>query len=340
MAAFSIAPGGKALFRMDNTCVLILEEVVATAFSSPAMATSHTFGEYFEIGTNSTVIVGGPNLVRSANMVGPLLELVGDTDDTTVLEVFGIPFGHLVTWNGELVFTTISPLGALTGTIAGPSVTAKAFKPPQLTTWRYQDSLPEMSSYDDTRWVLANKTSTFLSMPVYPRSGPELLSEQDYGFVTGNVLWRGHFNATGNESAVYLAINGGPAFAASIWLNDAWIGSLTSWNSSDSDVKNGTFAFPAGTLVDGSNVVTVLKDNMGLNEASGTNGLKQPRGIVGYEIAGGSGLWVILSDFRSEYADGMAPSTEWRVQGNLGGDTAYPDRTRGALNEGGLYAEV
>jgi hypothetical protein len=38
------------------------------------------------------------------------------------------------------------------------------------------------------------------------------------------VLWRGHFTASGSETSVNLTINGGQAFAASIWLNDVFIG--------------------------------------------------------------------------------------------------------------------
>jgi hypothetical protein len=206
--------------------------------------------------------------------------------------VYGFNKGTKVVWNGKSVDTKLSTLGALIGTIPGPTTAARDFKPPQLTKWRYSDSLPEIKSgYDDSRWVVANKTSTFLALPNYPRSGPELLAEQDYGFAVGNVLWRGHFNSSGgNESAVTLSVNGGPAFAASVWLNEEWIGSLTSWNSSDSDVQNGTFAFLEGVLKSGDNVVTVLKDNMGMNEASGTNGVKQARGIIGYGIVGGDGL--------------------------------------------------
>ena len=38
------------------------------------------------------------------------------------------------------------------------------------------------------------------------------------------VLWRGHFNATGSETSVNLSINGGQAFAASVFLNQHFIG--------------------------------------------------------------------------------------------------------------------
>ena len=48
---------------------------------------------------------------------------------------------------------------------------------------------------------------------------------------------------------------------------------------------------------------------------------KTPRGILNYQLAGHE-----------------APSLHWKLTGNLGGED-YLDRTRGPLNEGGLYAE-
>ena len=46
----------------------------------------------------------------------------------------------------------------------------------------------------------------------------------DYGFCENIVIWRGHFNATGSETSVNLSINGGQAFAASVFLNQHFIG--------------------------------------------------------------------------------------------------------------------
>jgi hypothetical protein len=47
----------------------------------------------------------------------------------------------------------------------------------------------------------------------------------DYGFHTGNILWRGHFIATGAETAVRLNVSGGAAFGFSVWLDDNHLGS-------------------------------------------------------------------------------------------------------------------
>jgi hypothetical protein len=60
---------------------------------------------------------------------------------------------------------------------------------------------------------------------------------------------------------------------------------------------------------------------MGIVETS-TSGGKEPRGIRGYAITGGTTKF-----------------TSWKLQGNLGGAANAPDKFRGYLNEGGLFAE-
>ena len=64
---------------------------------------------------------------------------------------------------------------------------------------------------------------------------------------------------------------------------------------------------------------------MGLDQTDQTvvnggtpNDIKFPRGIRGYSL----------------------PNVEWKIQGNYGGNTDFPDKVRGILNEGGLCAEV
>ena len=53
----------------------------------------------------------------------------------------------------------------------------------------------------------------------------------------------------------------------------------------------------------------------------GQDGNKIPRGILNYAVSGQP-----------------QSAITWKIQGNLGGED-YADRTRGPLNEGGLYAE-
>lgn len=86
------------------------------------------------------------------------------------------------------------------------------------------------------------------------------------------MFWRGQFNATGTEKSLNLSINGGEAFAASVWLNGkfvkttygrstypAYIWPILSPAIEETDE---VYTFPAGSLVAGKNVITVLQDNV------------------------------------------------------------------------------
>ncbi|KAJ7088852.1 galactose-binding domain-like protein [Mycena belliarum] len=86
------------------------------------------------------------------------------------------------------------------------------------------------------------------------------------------------------------------------------------------------FMFPAGAVRAGDNVITIVQDNMGLNETRGTPDTnKSPRGVRGFALDSGS-------------------FGTWKVQGKVGGYTgcverSSSDKTRGVLNEGGLFGE-
>ena len=80
-----------------------------------------------------------------------------------------------------------------------------------------------------------------------------------------NILFRGHFDATGEETAANLSINGGTAFAASVRINVAFIGTIGT--VADDGDANGLFTFPEGSVKAGvENVLTVLLDHMGNDE--------------------------------------------------------------------------
>ncbi len=113
---------------------------------------------------------------------------------------------------------------------------------------------------------------------------------------------------------------GGSAFGSSVWLNSTYVGS---WAGIDAAAdNNSTYTIP--NLTAGNNYVfTVVIENNGLNEnwVVGPDQMKWPRGILDYSL------------------DGHAKSDiSWKLTGNLGGES-YIDKTRGPLNEGGLYAE-
>lgn len=272
-----------------------------------------------ETSSSSSIIVNGGYLIRSATVSGHTLNLNGDFNSTTSLEIIGVPKSVSILKVNDAVWLYIkSPQGNWESII--PYI--KPILPLPILSkldWNYIDSLPEIkSSYDDSKWVTADHKTTNNTF-VQPLLTPTSLFASDYGFHTGALLYRGHFTATGTERIISLTTQGGSAFGSSVWLNSTFLGS---WTGTDaSPANNGTYTLP--NLAAGKPyVLTVLIDNMGLDEnwVVGVDEMKNARGILNYTLAGSG-----------------APVT-WKLTGNLGGED-YVDKTRGPLNEGGLYIE-
>jgi beta-galactosidase GanA len=253
------------------------------------------------------VLVRGTHLVRTAADDHGTLALTGDIGDDGAFEVFGT--AKALSWNGSRVATKPTPSGSLTGT----APTAKAVTLPALTGWKHQQESPESQpAFDDSAWPVADKDSSNSSTALGTK--PVLFAD-DYGFHTGNTWYRGRFTGDGTQTGITLASqSGGPAGAFSAWLNGVFLGSST-------DPQH-TFTFPAGTLHQGENEISVLTVNMGHEEDYGANnGNKAARGLISARLTG-------------------APLTSvtWRLQGVRGGETGL-DPVRGPLNTGGLYGE-
>lgn len=275
-------------------------------------------GDY---GTSDIILKAG-YLIRSAQTEGKTLNLVGDVNATTPIEVIGGAPANLATlnFNGKpLDFAQDKATGVVTAEVSflKPDISLPAL---DTLSWKKLDSLPEVSgSYDDSTWTLANLTSSpndyaDLETPVSLRAG-------DYGFHAGSVLFRGHFAANGDESTLDISTQGGLGFGSSVWLDSTFLGSFA---GAGSDLEgNSTFDLPSDLAKGSKHVLTVVVDNMGLNENYdvGENDFKQPRGITRYALAGHDDTDIT-----------------WKVQGNLGGER-YADKTRGPLNEGATYAE-
>ncbi|MFZ0042619.1 MAG: beta galactosidase jelly roll domain-containing protein, partial [Solirubrobacteraceae bacterium] len=255
------------------------------------------------------VLVRGTHLLRTAQSSagGQRLALTGDNGSDPKIEVFSA--ARHVSWNGRPVRTIETPSGSRVGFIP----TAANVRLPALTQWRHEEESPEASpSFDDSSWQVANKTTTNSVTPV--QSLPILYAD-DYGFHTGNVWYRGHFKATGNETGIHLVSDsGGGAQAFSAWINGHFLGSSTT--------GSGDFTFPSGALRPGAdNVISVLTVNMGHEEDyNSTNANKTARGLTTASLLGAS-----------------TPVT-WRIQGNLGGENIQ-DPVRGPLAYGGLFGE-
>ncbi|PYH85697.1 beta-galactosidase extracellular [Aspergillus uvarum CBS 121591] len=267
----------------------------------------------------SSIIVKAGYLVRTAYVKGNGLYLSADFNATTPIEVFGAPATTRNLYiNGEKTSHTVAKNGAWTTEVkySAPKISLPSLKS---LSWKYLDTLPEIqSSYDDSLWTAADLAET--KNTFRPLTTPTSLYSSDYGFHTGYLVYRGRFVASGDETTFTVDTQGGTAFGSSIWLNDTFLGSFTGlFVYAD---YNQTVTLPK--LKSGKEYVfTVVVDNLGLDEdwTVGSELMKAPRGILNYDLAGHD-----------------ASDISWKLTGNLGGED-YQDKTRGPLNEGGLYAE-
>ncbi|KAF5364850.1 hypothetical protein D9757_011273 [Collybiopsis confluens] len=335
--------GLTTIFESSTQLILFADTPTAESFYAPTIsssASSDPHKGYWGIGTNETVLIGGPYLVRSASISSGsnVLEIRGDLNLTFESErgtgVTIVAPAHVTSaiWNGQTItLPKAQTLGSQStlvrnGVIPPLPINSHAdIQLPSLSDWKFKDSLPEITkSFDDSEWTVANHTTTNIPYPSYYGDG-RVLYGCDYEFCENIVLWRGHFNASGSEKSVNLSINGGTAFAASVWLNNVFLNTSYGNSSGGFNILEETddrFVFPKGVVLPGKdNVITIVQDNMGLNETVFTlNDPKSPRGVRGFKLDSGN-------------------FSEWKVQGKVGGYTGYPDKVRGVFNEGGLFGE-
>jgi hypothetical protein len=186
--------GLQTVWDSNTQLVLFADSVTVTTFWAPVVPGTSTFGNYWALGSNTTVLVGGPYLVRNATISGSQLALVGDLNTTVPLTVVAPSTVKTVTWNGASVPLTagVTATGGFTATLT-PRTAVKTVAVPKLTGWKFKDSLPEIgATFDDSTWTVANHTTTNIPFKPYYGDG-RILYGCDYGlcvlFVQKN---RGH----------------------------------------------------------------------------------------------------------------------------------------------------
>ncbi|KIW06877.1 uncharacterized protein PV09_02553 [Verruconis gallopava] len=267
-----------------------------------------------------SVFIKGGYLMRTASISGSTLKITGDINATTTIEIIAgapKPLSALY-FNGEKVPFEQDPYGIVTASLPYRPIDIDL---PNLAaqTWYYIDSLPELQDeYSDTAWVKADLKCTNNSYREL--TTPTSLFGSDYGFHTGTLIFRGHFQANGHERKLSIHAQGGNGFGFSVWLNSTFLGSLkgVGWSGDDRISSRLPKLEP-----NASYVITVVIDSMGYDEnfIVGLDTMRATRGILDYSLDGQSQNDVM-----------------WKVTGNLGGEQYY-DKSRGPLNEGGLWAE-
>ncbi|KAG5637395.1 hypothetical protein H0H81_004703 [Sphagnurus paluster] len=176
VVTISGTPSGITVINFGSKRIIVADKKTASAFWAPRVAVSGTDYAHYDLGPRAaSVLVKGPYLVRSAAIKGNTLQLTGDLNSTTVIDVFAPAAVTSVTWNGALVTVAQSDIGSLRGSVSFPSALNSVQVPALSTlTWKCADSLPELGPrFDDSKWVLASKTSTL--RPQKPSAGKLVL---------------------------------------------------------------------------------------------------------------------------------------------------------------------
>ncbi|KAL6154697.1 hypothetical protein ACJQWK_00661 [Exserohilum turcicum] len=264
------------------------------------------------------IFVLGPYLVRSASVSGGTVAVVGDNANATTIEVYAGASVTKISWNGKDLDTTRTPYGSLSATLKG--ISDRKITLPALSNFKAADSAPETDpAYDDSRWTVANKTTTL--SPVKPLTLPVLFSS-DYKFYAGAKIYRGYF-AGKTASSLNITVQGGLAAGWNAWLNGQPIG-YHAGNASQTSTT-AVLSLRSSTLRETNNVVTIITDYTGHDQTStGPAGAQNPRGILGAHLLSANNT--------------ALPFSHWKIQGNAGAD-ANMDAVRGPMNEGGLHGE-
>lgn len=237
---------GSSVVKFSNGAIFyLLETETAFRFWAPPTTTDPY------VTAEQQILVLGPYLVRNVSISGSVVDLVGDNDNATTVEVFAGSSAKTVKWNGKEINVQKTDYGSLVGSIGGADTSTISL--PSLTEWKVRDSLPEtQSSYDDSKWTVCNKTTTL--SPVDPLSLPVLFAS-DYGYYTGIKIYRGRFDGA-NVTGANLTAQGGLAFGWNVWLNGDLVASLP--GDADETSSNTVISFSNHTLKQTDNLLTVV----------------------------------------------------------------------------------
>jgi len=175
-----------AVIDSPTSLVLFSTPTIADTFFAPVLGGIGPHANFWQIGTNSTVLVGGPYLVRNASLwEDGTLALYGDLNASVTLKIIGPPYMKAVTWNGKPVAkdrTATDRLSSQPGTFVGHLPFSRTkIRVPTLEGWKFKDGLPEIQAYfDDSSWTVANHTTTNIPLKPYYGDG-RVLYGGDYG---------------------------------------------------------------------------------------------------------------------------------------------------------------
>ena len=159
------------VWESDSQLVFFSDPVTAATFWAPVIPGSSELAHYWQLGSNDTVLVGGPYLVRNATISNSVLALTGDLNTSVALTVIAPSQVMFVSWNGAIVVPDASAKhnsSVFTGRL-GKKFSTNSIIVPSLDNWKFADSLPEIQhDFSDESWINADHTTTnIITRPLY-----------------------------------------------------------------------------------------------------------------------------------------------------------------------------
>ncbi|KIJ39020.1 hypothetical protein M422DRAFT_258174, partial [Sphaerobolus stellatus SS14] len=110
--------GSTTFIKSGSTSIIIADKFTARTFWNPKIDTNAS--PYDVAPDVASVFISDPCLVRNASIstAGSILNILGDLNQTTRLEVLAPAAVTNITWNGVAVVTSATPQGTLKGTLS------------------------------------------------------------------------------------------------------------------------------------------------------------------------------------------------------------------------------
>lgn len=163
-------PHGLSVVQFGNSRIFVVDKQTALSFWNVRL--SNDIGLHYDQSPDvPSILVFGPYLVRNATLgnFGTQLSIFGDLNATTTLEIVAPRTVKDVKWNGKSISVRKTDWGTFRGELVF-DVEKPLLPSLRGSEWMCTDSLPEIrDNFDDTEWVLADKTET--ARPYQPYAG-------------------------------------------------------------------------------------------------------------------------------------------------------------------------
>lgn len=131
---------GISVVSVGSTRIIIADKETAYTFWNPRLSTGFNVGP-----PTSSILVVGPYLVRNVTLKSSVLEIYGDTNGSTTIDVIAPSSVHTFKWNSQIIKLSTTVIGTKRGEIGFKfSDLAKTIPSLKNLEWKCADSLPEI----------------------------------------------------------------------------------------------------------------------------------------------------------------------------------------------------